>query len=305
MKNHIVELRYGDYTAKVNVTLGANCISLVNNKLGANILREPDTSAPYNTYLHGMPILYPVNRILTARFEFEGRQYEFPLNEPRTNCHIHGYFHSMEFDIVEQGDSYISCVFEKHYLSFPHLFRMEVSYELGDDGLTQRLKITNHSDENMPNFLGYHTTFNVPFINGSAPEDVRILTDIGEEIERNMAVFLPTGKILEEDEVSRKLRVGEFMPFEQVISRHYKACGDGRIELRDIKNGVKVVYDTDKKFGWRLFYNGEANEYICLEPMTCMANCQNSPFDREYAGFDYIEPHASKEYVSKIYLTNI
>lgn len=305
MENTIVTLKAHGYEAKINVTLGANCIALYHQETEASILHEPDVSKPYNTYLHGMPILYPVNRILTGGFEFEGRQYQFPVNEPATNCHIHGKFHNMPFEIEEQNESYLKCVFEQPYLSFPHLFRMEVSYELCENGLVQKVKITNLSDQNMPNFLGYHTTFNVPFIKGSSSDNVRLYAELGEEIERNMAVFLPTGKILEEDEPTRKMRCGEFMPHEQIISRHYKANKDGKIELRDIVNNVKVVYDTDKKFTWRLFYNGSADEYICLEPMTCMANCMNSPFDREYAGFDYIEANSSKEYVCKIYVEKI
>ncbi len=45
--------------------------------------------------------------------------------------------------------------------------------------------------------------------------------------------------------------------------------------------------------------------YICLEPQNCLANCQNSPFSREEAGFDHITPYALKTYRSKIYLDKI
>ena len=30
---------------------------------------------------------------------------------------------------------------------------------------------------------------------------------------------------------------------------------------------LKKVYENDEKFAYRLIYNGDANEYICLEPM--------------------------------------
>ena len=92
------------------------------------------------------------------------------------------------------------------------------------------------------------------------------------------------------------------MPLEKVISRHYRIENTGRIELMDTNRGIKLIYENDNNFKWRLFYNGNANEYICLEPMTCMANCQNAPFERDYSGFDFIPPYSSKEYISKIYL---
>jgi aldose 1-epimerase len=298
----IVKLQAGDYTALINTERGANCISLRNSKYNAVILREPNKSGVLdNPYLYDMPILYPVNRISGGSFEFEGRIYRFPINEPQTNCHLHGMMHEMEFEISEIGDSFVKCVFERQYLDFPHRFRVEMKYSLSEYGLLHKTKITNLSSENMPNFLGFHTTFNIPFLKGALAENVRLYAEIGNEIERDRN-YLPTGKLLLYDDVAEKINIGEFMPLEKVISRHCKSKKGGQIELTDIKQGIKLVYENDEKFGWRLFYNGSADDYICLEPMTCMANCQNSPFDREYAGFDSIAPYSSEEYVSRIFL---
>ena len=298
----IVKLQAGDYTALINTERGANCISLRNSKYNAVILREPNKSGVLdNPYLYGMPILYPVNRISGGSFEFEGRIYRFPINEPQTNCHLHGMMHEMEFEISEIGDSFVKCVFERQYLDFPHRFRVEMKYSLSENGMLHKTKITNLSSENMPNFLGFHTTFNIPFLKGALAENVRLYAEIGNEIERDRN-YLPTGKVLSYDNVADKINSGEFMPLEKVISRHCGAKKGGRIELTDIKQGIRLIYENDEKFAWRLFYNGSAEDYICLEPMTCMANCQNSPFDRAYSGFDSIAPHSSKEYISKIYL---
>ena len=298
----IVKLQAGDYTALINTERGANCISLRNSKYNAVILREPNKSGVLdNPYLYGMPILYPVNRISGGSFEFEGRIYRFPINEPQTNCHLHGMMHEMEFEISEIGDSFVKCVFERQYLDFPHRFRVEMKYSLSENGMLHKTKITNLSSENMPNFLGFHTTFNIPFLKGALAENVRLYAEIGNEIERDRN-YLPTGKVLSNDDVADKINSGEFMPLEKVISRHCGAKKGGRIVLTDIKQGIRLIYENDEKFAWRLFYNGSAEDYICLEPMTCMANCQNSPFDRAYSGFDSIAPHSSKEYISKIYL---
>ena len=71
----IYEIKHGDYTAKINLSRGANCVSLRNKKYNAVILREPDyDKVPDNPYLYGMPILYPANRISGGRFEFEKRE---------------------------------------------------------------------------------------------------------------------------------------------------------------------------------------------------------------------------------------
>ena len=304
----IYEIKNSEYTAKINLARGANCISLRNMKYNARILREPDYSKELdNPYLYGMPILYPVNRISGGSFDFEGREYVFPINEPSTNCHIHGELHNTEFNVLENGDNYIVCEYKSNgeYLNFPHKFRIVMTYTLKEDGLYQETEIENLSNKNMPNFLGFHTTFNIPFIEDANSDDITILCEVGDEIERNMSVYLPTGKILPEDDVTKKLNDGSFSPFEKVLSRHYKVENERKIEIKDPAQGIKVVYENDEKYDFRLIYNGNADQYICLEPMNCMANCQNSPFDRDYAGFDYIEPGKSKMYISVIKIKEI
>ncbi len=299
---HIIKIKSMNYAAEINHSRGANCISLRNSKYGVSILREPDYTNLDNPYLYGMPILFPVNRISGGVFEFEGRKYEFPINEPNTNCHLHGFLHQAEFELVEQGEGFVKCryVSDALHKHFPHKFSVEVTYSLSEHGLAQETCIQNLSDTNMPNFLGFHTTFNVPFAVGTDRENIRVFAEVGDEIQREMTNYLPTGGRLANTDLSNRFNQGTFIPVGESISKHYEAVKDGKIELWDIEKGLRVRYENDEKFGWRLFYNGEANEYICLEPQTCMVNCQNLDFDRKTTGFDYIEPNSDKKYFSRI-----
>lgn len=299
----IIEIKYKDYKAKINISEGANCISLTNSKYNADILRTPDYSKSLdNPYVYGMPILYPANRISVGMFEFEGRVYSFPINEPETNCHLHGVLHCTPFKMLENGESFVKCVFNSKYFGFPHELCIEICYELSDCGLTQTVKIINLSQQNIPNLLGFHTTFNLPFIKASRLSNIEVFANVYDEIERN-SVYLPTGKILPDDEITTDFKNGLFSPYKKSISRHYH--GNGNIELYDKPSGIKVVYETDEKYKYRLFYKGINDSFICLEPMNCMVNCFNSPFERNLANFDYIESNSSKTYVSKIYIEKI
>ena len=86
-----INLASDDWSAVIDLLHGANCISLRNKKYHAALLREPPENIKLdNPYLYGMPILFPVNRIENGIFEFEGREYVFPINEPSTGCHLHG-----------------------------------------------------------------------------------------------------------------------------------------------------------------------------------------------------------------------
>ena len=111
----------------------------------------------------------------------------------------------------------------------------------------------------------------------------------------------PTGRLLPPDAIARELNAGTFAPSAHTLSRNCFAARTGKIELRDTKRRIAVVYAVDRQFPFRLIY-GQAGGYICLEPMTCMANCQNAPFERALAGFDCIPPGETKTYRSQIYL---
>ena len=305
MKNELIQLKGGGYTAVIDLEHGANCISL-RHQSGAALLREPqDPNFLDNPYLYGMPILFPVNRIEGGVFFFDGRKYEFPINEPETNCHLHGQLHNTAFTLTEQAESRVKCRYTatkaKPYLSFPHEFEILMEYSLKDDGFHHTVTVTNLSRQNMPVFLGFHTTFNTLFAQPGRAEDIRVFADISEEYERNMAVnYLPTGVKPPFDATSAALSRGSYQPFSEKASRHYRGCGS--MSITDLGNRLRVVYENDEKYSFRLIYNGGEAGYICLEPQTCLANCPNSPFSREEAGFDYLKADEQRTYHAKIYL---
>ena len=298
----IEQITGGGYTASINLSRGANCISLRNQTLGISLLREPDYSRELdNPYLYGMPVLFPVNRISGGKFEFDGRVYELPVNEEKTGCTLHGELHAMEFRMEEQNADSITCSYRSrgNYAYMPHDFSLRIQYSLSEKGMRQKTTVVNHSDCRMPLFLGFHTTFNLVFARNSKPENVRVHANVSQEIERNMSVYLPTGKIPEFDAVSQALDCGSLNPTVGAISRHYRAGGD-KMGIFDPDSKLLLRYENDEKFGWRLIYNGDGTQYICLEPQTCMANCPNSPFDREFAGFSWLEPGEEREFTSCI-----
>lgn len=305
----LIKLGQGDWNAVIDLSRGANCIALRNKKYNAALLREPPVRCELdNPYLYGMPILFPVNRIENGIFEFEGRQYVFPINEPSTGCHLHGELHRAAFEPVEITESKIKCRFAatkcRPYLSFPHEFEIVMEYELKGDAFYHTVTVANLSEQSMPLLLGFHTTFNILFSKGSRPESIRVFTDISEEYERNMQLnYLPTGVKPSFDAVSTALSKGSYKPFEQKASRHYR--GQGIMSITDVDKRLRVVYENDEKYGFRLIYNGAGDGYICLEPQNCLANCPNSPFSREEAGFDFLSAGGCKSYRSKIFLEEI
>ncbi len=301
----ITEINNGEYRALINLSDGANCICLENKAFGADILRQPNYFVGIdNPFLYGMPILFPVNRISGGKFIFEGREYTFPINEPETGSHLHGELHKKKFILSEKTENSAVCIYSstRERIGFPHRYSIVLKYVLVENGLLITTEIINNSSLNMPVMLGFHTTFNIPFLKCSDPNNIFVSAEVGDEIERDSKTYLPTGKIIRDSRVNRLLSSGKFKPCSEKISLHYKASKSGKIIITDTAYNASIVYENDSKFGWRLFYNGNADRYICLEPQNCMVDCKNSGFSDSYTGFDFIEPFSRKAYFSSIKL---
>lgn len=293
-----IELRHGAWSARIAVSSGANCISLCHSGYGMHILREPPEAGERdNPYLYGMPLLFPVNRISGGKFVFEGREYRFPINEPQTGCHLHGDLHDAPFAVTEVGEGRLCCSLTRGARAgFPHAFRLDVTYTLAEAGLVQEVRVYNLSDRNMPCLLGFHTTFDL-----SREADVCAHADVGVLIERDEN-YLPTGRFPAEDEITRALNASDFRTKEIFASRHYRAAGQGEMGLYFPKRGLRLRYETDEKFGFRLIYNGGSDAYICLEPQSCAVDAANASYPAPLARIPFVPPHDSLCFTSKITL---
>ncbi|MFR5855703.1 MAG: hypothetical protein ACLUE8_16035 [Lachnospiraceae bacterium] len=94
----------------------------------------------------------------------------------------------------------------------------------------------------MPFALGFHTTFALPFVEGGKSEDVRLKLGVGEEIERNMDTFLPTGRVIEDSPMRQEMLQGSFQPTKQFISRHFAMDESREMRLMDLERGVQIIY---------------------------------------------------------------
>ena len=296
-------LKNSDYRAVIDTAHGANCIALHNEKYGLSILREVKKGQEKdNPFLYGMPLLFPANRISGGRFTFEGRLYDFGINEEKTACQLHGCLHGLPFTLLDMQKDRVLCALDVCenglYGSFPHAFRISIEYLLDEQGLTQTVGILNRSNENMPCLLGFHTTFNAQNQEGDA---YLVKAEVGECYERNEH-YLPTGNLIKDDALTNALRNGTFSACGTKISRHYRASGERKMMLTDPNRRFTVLYENDEKYTYRLFFNGEANEYICLEPQNCLIDAINTACPHEGLGFDVIKAGECKIYRSKISL---
>ena len=288
--------KYG-YKVEIVPKYGMNCIKALCESPCADILKTPldiDILGDDDAFLFGIPVLFFPNRISGGKFEFEGREYKFPINEPKLNNFCHGTLHKLPFEVIEYDNEQIKGVFvateNRPYLTFPHSFEFYVEYCIRQDGIYQIVSIKNTSDKNMPVALGFHTTFNL-----SDKNTIRI--PAARDVERSFETFLPTGRMYESFDLKQPLIAGIFKPGGNPISKLFEL--DGRkMQIFDEETNVTVTYVFDEKYKYCMMYSSNGRDHICIEPQTWLTNCPNLDVDRNECGFDFIEPGEVKIYTS-------
>ncbi len=297
-----IHLCGGGYQADISSFKGGTCFQLLHTPTGASVLRTPQNEEEWaqSVYLYGNPLLFPPNRILGAKFTFEGKEYTLPLNEPATGCHIHGALWQTPFSVESQTADSVRLVYRAksgEYIGFPHAFTFVRSYTLTENGLCETDEITNDSDEVMPFMLAYHTTFRLPLLPSSKSEDHRVRLMTGRE-ELRTENFIPTGEFRAPGEREQAFQSGEYVPCGKHLSAFYEAAGD--MVLTDLSTGLRLRYQADGQFGYRmLFQTAEGSFFVC-EPQTTAIDCFRLPGGADQNGLVRILPHETKTYRTAI-----
>lgn len=292
----IYKLSAHGYTVQIVARYGMNCIK-IEHETGVDVLRTPDDTDVLQTQvLYGMPVLFFPNRISGGRFEFEGREYVLPINEPKLNNFCHGDLHKLAFDVTECGDTHITGVYTasdgNKYMTFPHSFEFKIGYEILPDGVHQNVSVKNTSDKNMPFALAFHTSFNLD-------EGDRVKIPVRRKVLRNMQTYLPTGAFEDDFDEKSALSDGSFSPYGTAVSALYEVS-DGGILLYKNRENAYISYSVDEKYKYCMLFNGDGKSFLCTEPQTWITDCPNLPLDRKKCGFDFIAPNEVKTYKSVI-----
>ncbi len=300
----MIELHAYGYTARIDPDRGGNCLCL--NRFGADVLRTPasDADREREPFFFGTPLLFFPNRISGGRFEFEGREYRLPVNEPSTGCFLHGTMHQAAFKVIRQNEQSVLLRYmatdEEPYLTFPHAFEVDQEWGLSSEGLQQTVTVTNLSRLDMPVALGSHTTFRLPFTAGSRAEAVTMQLDTDLEYSRNMTNYLPDGKCSRQYPDQDALKQGTFVPAPHRMSRLFRMGKNRDLVLTDPESAIRMTYSALKGYGYWMVYNGISPDFLCVEPQSWLSNCPNAPFPRNETGFDFLTPGENRVYETNL-----
>lgn len=263
-----------------------------------DLLRHPEREEELQEgqFVFGIPVLLPPNRIDAGTFEFQGRRYQLPLNEPQRGNHLHGLVFDRAWEVRDHSASSVTlgCRVEGAAgLGVP--FDVEIQYEFSGRTMIQRTTVRNEGSTPMPFGIGFHTVFR-------SPRRARLTAaEFRWEIER--PGFLANGRKLLWEQFNPN---NWFDPSGQVISCHFPMETkeiDGkpfRGALLDYGN-LQIRYESGPEFRhWCLWNHDPADGFLCPEPMSWMVNAPNLPLPPEVTGFQDIAPHAAWSGVNRI-----
>lgn len=319
-----LELRAGDYVATMIPSVGANLVRLYHTSKEIDLLHYP---APDNgemlasrPQIFGLPVLFPPNRIDKGVYTYQGRSYQFPITIAKDETHHHGMLKGLPFVVTackttdtyaEVEASYFANEFQSAYWeAFPHTFTCRITYRLSEEGLRERISFTNHSKQEMPLGVGFHTAIKMPFIEGTSPEEYTIQLSVGKRWELD-SKCLPTGvKQLPPDNLKDLATTGinaagmvldaafTAQPLEINGAPYHGAI------LTHKPTGAQVYYQAGDMYQhWVLWNNGGGHAgFICPEPQTWITNAPNMSLPASETGFQTVQPGATWQGETKLYV---
>jgi aldose 1-epimerase len=217
------------------------------------------------------------NRLQDGNYEFDGRRYQLPLNEPERSNAIHGLVRWAPWTAAEQQPHRAVMEYVLHpQPGYPFTLGISVEYALSDIGLRVRTTATNLGAVPCPYGSGAH-----PYLTlGTGSIDHLMLRVPGQTILRSDERGLPIGKEAvagTQYDFQQPRQIGSTRLDTAFTDLERDRDGFARVELRDPNRGTAVSLWVDRSYPYLMVFTGDAlanvnRRSLAVEPMTCPPN---------------------------------
>jgi aldose 1-epimerase len=234
---------------------------------------------PSNPGRNGTPILFPYpNRIKDARYTFEGKSYQLPVNNGPNS--IHGFAIQANWDVVDHkaesdaatitGRYQLSKQSPEHAKDWPADAILQIRYRLSGKALELQATVTNPSNGNFPFGFGIHPYFLLPFDRSADQAQTQVVLPASKFWV--LKDFIPTG---ERAAVDARLDFRKGQPIKGLklddVLTDLIFDANGRATCRLIDEPLKAEFrlSFDKEFRELVAYTPPGpGGVIALEPYT-------------------------------------
>ncbi|RLK52720.1 aldose 1-epimerase family protein [Microbacterium telephonicum] len=294
-------IAYGAYTAEI-ASVGASLRTLRHDGRDLVLGFDVDEVRPG---FRGTTLAPWPNRIVDGVYTFAGERYETPRTDGggRANA-LHGLASWLDYDVVAQDAASVTlAAVIVPQTGYPWRIRVETTYALADDGLTQSVTLTNESADAAPVGTGPHPYL----VAGPAPLDewefelpaAQVLEIAGEQM-------VPVGPRAVTDEADRFDRRARRALGDVQIDHAFTGLERDGDEVATVRvldpSGVGVQMTWGPECPWVQVYTGDLpggastpgnRAGIAVEPMTCGPDAFNAATYAYDTGLRVLEPGAA------------
>lgn len=230
------------------------------------------------------------NRTADGRYAFGGGIHRLPLNEPERGTAAHGLAAWLDFGLAEQeADRVALTATIPPQPGYPWRLRLDVSFRVGAEGLSQEVVATNESPDAAPVGLGGHPVLVAGSPARGAIEDWTLEIPAEEVLLVDDVRLLPVGSVEVAAHAGGALdfREGRAISGTELNNAFTRlargADGLARVRLTHSDRGVEIAFDA--RTPWVQAYTtdhaagDDHRSAVAIEPMTCPPDALNSARD--------------------------
>lgn len=215
------------------------------------------------------------NRMKDGRYTFDGKSYQFPVNDANTTNNLHGFLEPISMEIIHQEENENQAVVELKgsfegldYYPFP--FDFYVKYTLTNSELIIQTKIRNTGNTAMPIGFGWHPYFkldteNIDVLKMQFPDCQSV------EVDNRM---IPTGETKDYAKFSDLTTIGK-TKLDTCFILNHSDSKRATITLQSATTTLNVWQETET-FPYFQVYTPNQRQSIAIEPMTCNIDVFNN-----------------------------
>lgn len=294
-------LRAGDAEAII-ASVGA---SLRSYRVGGRDLVVPYGEDEVRPGYRGATLAPWPNRVVDGEYEVGGTRYRLALTEPERRHALHGLVAWLDFEAVLVAADHVTLATTVvAQTAYPWTLRVETTYRLGADGLSQTVRATNASADAAPFGTGPHPYL----VAGTSPLDEWTLElPAARVLEVTPDRLAPIGlKDLADvaDFDFREARVLGAVEIDHAFTDVSRDAG-GRASVRvSDPSGSGVEISWDQSCPWVQVHTADLpggpaqpghRAGLAVEPMTCAPDAFNDGRYDYDTGLRFIAPGASEE----------
>lgn len=242
------------------------------------------------------PVLFPiVGRLKNNQYLYQGEIFNIPQ---------HGFARDLDFEVILHNQDAIclqltSSLLTKTY--YPFNFKLEINYQLIDDGIQTKYTVYNQGNIPMYYNLGIHPGFNIPFQLNEKISDYYIMFEKEETIIRHL---LEDGLFNGQTENLGK---------HQTIDLNYSLFEKDAIVLKKLDSNFLYITNKQKSLQLKVEFQGwpylgiwtKPNApFICIEPWLGYADSiEHNYLIEEKEAIQVLQPYTNEVFEIKFLMT--